>query len=89
MEDRPWLKRYDEGVPHQIEYPEVPLFHFLEENAKKFPDNPATIFKGARLSYREVDELSDRLAAGVASLGVKKGDRVGIFMPNTPQFAIC
>ncbi len=89
MEDRPWLKRYDEGVPLQIEYPEVPLFHFLTRNAKEYPDHPATIFKGAKLSYRELDELSDRLAAGVASLGVKKGDRVGIFMPNTPQFVIC
>ena len=73
MEDRPWLKRYDEGVPLQIEYPEVPLFHFLTRNAKEYPDHPATIFKGAKLSYRELDELSDRLAAGVASLGVKKG----------------
>ena len=87
MEDRPWLKHYDEGVPQQIDYPEVPLFHFLEENAKKYPDRPATIFKGAKLSYREVNDLSNRLAAGLASLGVRKGDRVGIFMPNTPQWS--
>lgn len=88
MSDRPWLKHYDQGVPHHIEYPEVPLFYFLEEAARKYPDAPATIFKGAKLTYRELNELTDRLAAGLADLGIKKGDRVGIFMPNTPQFVI-
>ncbi len=88
MSDRPWLQRYDEGVPQSIDYPEVPLFFFLEENARKYPDAPCTIFKGAKISFREMNELTDRFAAGLASLGVKKGDRVGIFVPNTPQFVI-
>lgn len=88
MNDRPWLEHYDEGVPAHIDYPDVPLFHFLEEGAKNFPDTPCTIFKGATISYREMDALTDRLAAGLAELGVKKGDRVGIFMPNTPQFVM-
>ena len=88
MEDRPWLKHYDEGVPHTIEYPEVPLFFFLEDAAKKYPNSVCTIFKGARISYREMNETVDRLAAGLAEIGVKKGDRVGIFMPNTPQFVM-
>jgi long-chain acyl-CoA synthetase len=88
MSEKPWLARYDEGVPHHIDYPEVPLFHLLEEAARKYPDSPCTIFKGAKVSYREMNELTDRLAAGLASLGVKKGDRVGIFMPNTPQFVL-
>ncbi len=88
MTDRPWLKHYDEGVPHALEYPQVPLFYFLEEAAKKYPDSPCTIFKGAKITYREMNEFTDRLAAGLASLGIKKGDRVGIFMPNTPQFVM-
>jgi long-chain acyl-CoA synthetase len=88
MDDRPWLKHYDEGVPHSIEYPEVPLFYFLENAAKKYPNATCTIFKGAKISYREMDAITDRLAAGLAELGVKKGDRVGIFMPNTPQFVM-
>lgn len=88
MSDRPWLKHYDKDVPYHIDYPEVPLFYFLEEAAQKYPDAPATIFKGAKVTYRELNELSNRLAAGLADLGVKKGDRVGIFMPNTPQFVI-
>ena len=88
MEDKPWLKRYDSGVPYTIDYPPVPVYYFLEESARKYPDSPCTIFKGAKISFREMNELTDRLAAGLASLGIKKGDRVGIFMPNTPQFVM-
>jgi long-chain acyl-CoA synthetase len=86
MGEKPWLKHYDDGVPAHIDYPEVPLFYFLEESARKYPDKPCSIFKGASISYREMNQLTDRLAAGLADIGVKKGDRVGIFMPNTPQF---
>jgi long-chain acyl-CoA synthetase len=88
MEGRPWLKKYDQGVPQSIDYPEVPLFHLLEETGRKYPETPCTIFKGAKISYREMNEITDRLAAGLASLGIKKGDRVGLFMPNTPQFVM-
>src|SRR4030065_2866820 len=88
MEDRPWVKKYDKGVPEHIDYPSVPLFHLLEESARKYPDKPCTIFKGASVSYKEMNELTDRVAAALAGMGVKKGDRIGIFMPNTPQFVI-
>ncbi len=88
MDEKPWFKFYDKGVPYSLEYPEVPLFYFLEQAAQKYPETPCTIFKGAKITYREMNELTDRLAAGLADLGVKKGDRVGIFMPNTPQFVM-
>lgn len=88
MENRPWLKNYDQGVAKSIEYPKVPLFHFLEDAAQKYPDRACTIFKGARISYKEMNERTDRIAGALASMGVKKGDRVGIFMPNTPQFVM-
>ncbi len=88
MDERPWLKQYDKGVPYTIEYPPVPLFFFLEEAAWKYPNTACTIFKGAKITYQEMDAITDRLAAGLAELGVKKGDRVGIFMPNTPQFVM-
>jgi len=88
MEDRPWFKFYDKGVPQHIDYPAIPLFGLLEETAKKYPNSPCTIFKGGVITYREMDQLTDRLAAGITELGVKKGDRVGIFMLNTPQFVI-
>jgi long-chain acyl-CoA synthetase len=88
MTSRPWLSHYDPGVPHTIEYPRVPLFHFLEESARKYPDRPCTIFKGAKITFKEMNEITDHLAAALVDLGVKKGDRVGIFMPNTPQFVM-
>lgn len=88
MSDHPWLAHYDRGVPQTIEYPQAPLFHFLEEAARKYPDRACTIFKGAVISYKEMNTLTDHMAAALVELGVKKGDRVGIFMPNTPQFVI-
>src|SRR5574341_2012892 len=88
MNDRPWLAHYDKGVPHTIEIPDVPLFHFLEASARKYPDRACTIFKGAVISYGEINAITDRVAAALVDMGVKKGDRVGIFMPNTPQFVM-
>jgi long-chain acyl-CoA synthetase len=88
MESRPWLAHYDKGVAQTIEYPQVPLFHFLEQSAQKYPDQPCTIFKGATISFKEMNEITDRIAGALAAMGIKKGDRVGIFMPNTPQFVM-
>ncbi len=88
MNDHPWFAKYDKGVPKSIDYPKKPLYHFLEESASKYPDKPCTIFKGAEISYKEMNEITDRMAAALADMGVKKGDRVGIFMPNTPQFVM-
>jgi len=88
MNNKPWLAHYDKGVPHTIEYPHAPLFHFLEEAARRYPDRACTIFKGAVVSYREMNEQSNAMAAALVAMGVKKGDRVGIFMPNLPQFVV-
>ncbi len=86
--EKPWLKFYDEGVPATIDYPRTVMPQVLADTAKKHPDRTATIFKGARLTYRELNELVDRFAAGLQQLGVKKGDRVAIHLPNCPQFPI-
>ena len=88
MNDKPWLAHYDQGVPNTVEIPNVPLFHFLEESARKYPDRACTIFKGAVISFREMNAITDHVAAALVDIGVKKGDRVGIFMPNTPQFVM-
>ncbi len=88
MEHRPWHDYYDEGIPTSLSYPAVPIFHFLEDSAKKFPDKPCTIFKGAEITYREMSQITDELAAALVDLGVEKGDRVGILIPNTPQFVM-
>jgi len=88
MNDKPWLAHYDKGVPHTVEIPNVPLFHFLEESARKYPDRACTIFNGAVVTYKDMNTRADQIAAALVELGVKKGDRVGIFMPNTPQFVM-
>jgi len=88
MNDKPWLAHYDKGVPQTIDIPSVPLFHFLEESARKYPDRACTIFKGAVITYKEMNAITDRVAAALVDMGMKKGDRVGIFMPNSPQFVM-
>ncbi len=88
MTEKPWVKNYDEGVPASIDYPDFPLYGFLEQSAEKYPDRACTIFNGAVITYKEMNDYTNRLAAGFASLGIKQGDRVGIFMPNTPQFVM-
>ena len=85
---RPWLKFYDQGVPRTLTYPDIPLQTFLDRSAAEHPDVTATIFFNARLTYRELSELADRFATGLQSLGVKKGDRVALVLPNSPQFVI-
>jgi long-chain acyl-CoA synthetase len=88
MKDRPWIANYDKGVPVSIDYPKAPLFHFLEESARKYPDRACTIFKGAVITYKEMNAITDHIAAALVDMGVKKGDRVGMFIPNTPQFVM-
>ena len=95
MEDRPWLNSYPPDVPKSLEpYPEKSLYSLLEESAKRFPNRPALSFwlPGAPLAktltfaqlLKEVDQFSRVLAA----LGVQRGDRVGLVLPNSPQYVI-
>ncbi len=86
--DRPWIEHYDEGVPASITYPETPLFQFLEASAVKYPGRACTILRDRAISYAGMNEATRRIAASLVELGIKKGDRVGIFMPNTPQFVM-
>jgi long-chain acyl-CoA synthetase len=62
MDSKLWQKNYDKGVPTTIEYPKAPLFHFLEEAARKYPDRACTIFKGAVVTYKEMNDISNRVA---------------------------
>src|SRR3989442_190306 len=86
--ERPWFKFYDPGVPRSPAIPDMPMHAFLDDTARRHPDVPATIFLGAMLTYRQISELADHFAAGLQELGVRKGDRVAIVLPNTPQFVI-
>jgi long-chain acyl-CoA synthetase len=83
---KPWTKFYEDHVPESMEYPETTLPDMLFETARRLATKDAIIFKDRRISYREYDQEVDRLAAGLQNLGVKKGDRVAIHLPNCPQF---
>ena len=88
MSSHPWLSHYDPGVPAHLEYPAVPVFHFLDEAARRCPERACLIFKGETLTYRQVAAQTDRLAAALRRLGIRKGERLGIFMPNCPEFVL-
>jgi len=85
---RPWLQAYPAEVPASLSYPGEPLYNLLENAADRYPDKDATIFFGARLTYRDVRTQARRLAAGLHEIGVHKGDRVAIMLPNCPQAVI-
>jgi len=97
--ERPWLKHYEESVSANLVYPNIPLHQILADTARKYPDNTATIFGNvveplgnmlldAKMTYRELYDLTKRFAAVLQQLGVEKGDRVALYMPNCPQFII-
>jgi long-chain acyl-CoA synthetase len=87
-EFRPWLKHYDPEVPSHLTYPRIPLYGLLDGTAAKHPSNTCTNFFGKRLTYQQMKGLSDCLAESLGSLGVRKGDRVVLLLPNSPQFLI-
>ncbi|HTX80158.1 MAG TPA: long-chain fatty acid--CoA ligase [Longilinea sp.] len=88
MNPKPWLDHYDRGVPATIIYPAKTVHSFLSDAAAHFPDQACTTFRDNQLTYRQMDRLTDKLAAGLLLLGVRKGDRVGVVLPNIPQFVI-
>ena len=86
--DRLWESSWPAGVPRRLRYPlgEIPLFRHIGEWARRDPKRPAVNFYGAVYSYADYDEMTDKVAALLASLGVRKGDRVAVFMQNCPQY---
>ena len=88
MEPRPWHRHYDPDVPRSIEYPEVPLQRFLDDSAAKFPDRIAIAFLGRHIAYSELKDQCDAFAQGLHDLGVKRGDRVALYLPNVPHMII-
>ena len=85
-----WSKTWPEGIPRVPQYPhgEVALTEYLRAWAKRRPQRPAVIFYGHVTTYADLDQQSDRFAALLQAKGVRKGDRVAVFLPNCPQFHI-
>ena len=88
MDHRPWFDHYEKNTPKTIEIPELTLPQILDNTAKKWPNQRATIFEGAIISYKQLASYVDRLAGFLVSKGLKTGDRVAIQMPNLPQTII-
>jgi long-chain acyl-CoA synthetase len=98
--ERVWYKNYEQGVPTTLNYPQTPLFSLLDNSAAEYPDRAAIIFGAvahklpgqplldATMSYRALRDAVNRFANALTQMGVKKGDRVAIYLPNSPQFAI-
>src|SRR5438445_1181140 len=88
LTERSWTRHYDPGVPATLIYPEVALQAMLDDAAESHPNSTATIFFNRKRSYKSISDDAWRFANGLRRLGVRKGDRVALVLPNTPQFVI-
>ncbi|MER1988870.1 MAG: long-chain-fatty-acid--CoA ligase [Solibacillus isronensis] len=88
MTEKVWLASYPKEVPHSIELPEIPVHQFLTQAFESMPNKVAIHFMGRELTYKELYESALKFANYLRSLGVEKGDRVAIMLPNCPQAVI-
>ena len=86
--EKPWFKFWPEGVPKHMEYPRIPLSGLLKNTAKDHPNHAAIVYFDKELTYKQLDMATDKFATALNDLGVRKGDKVAIFLPNIPQFII-
>ena len=86
--EKRWLRYYPENVRHKLDYPEINVAQFLIDAVTQFAKKPALTFMGKTLTYEQLYTSADHMARGLGRLGVKKGDRVAIMLPNCPQAVI-
>ncbi len=83
-----WHKSYAPGVPFEIEFEKITMPEVLSRNARQFPARPALLYMGKKISFLELDSLVSRFARALMKLGVKRGDKVAMLLPNIPQIVI-
>jgi long-chain acyl-CoA synthetase len=88
VRERPWFRHYPKGVPHELSIAPETLSAMFSRSAQRFARRPALYFFGKTLSYRECHSLVERFACGLAAMGIRKGDRVALCLPNSPQAVI-
>lgn len=88
MKGRPWQEYYDYNAPTAIRYPKIPVPELLQIPANVFPNKPAIMYEGAAIGFRELRRMVIRMANVLHDMGVRKGDRVGLHLPNCPQYTI-
>ena len=86
--NRLWLEHYDAGVPYTVSVPNIPLHHLLRSAVRRFPLHPAIFFEGRRITYRRINHEVNRFANALIALGLGKGARVVLLLPNVPQMVI-
>ena len=87
-EQKPWLKSYDKHVPANLQYPDKTFWEALEPAFKGFPDRAGLHYMGTPFTYKQLDDMSNRFANLLKKIGVKKGETVGINLPNLPAYYI-
>jgi long-chain acyl-CoA synthetase len=86
MSEKPWLEHYDQGVPKTFKpYPEITLIDTLRDIVRQKPEFPVLLFKGAPMCAMDLEQLSNAMGAALIAKGVKKGDRIALVLPNSPQ----
>ena len=98
MSSYPWFAHYEKGVPQTVEVPNISVHQLLVDSAKQYPSAvavrmvlkylPAGLAIQSKMTYRELNEAADRFAAALQKLGIRKGDRVALVLPNLPQQVI-
>ncbi|UCF36948.1 MAG: long-chain fatty acid--CoA ligase [Acidobacteriota bacterium] len=88
MLEKPWQQFYDQQVPKSIDYPDLNLYQMFQMAVEDNPQGIATIFFGAKITYQKLNQLVSQFADGLAELGVKKGDRVALLLPNLPGYPV-
>lgn len=84
----PWIENYDSGIDWSMKLEPRPAFTLLDDAAKKYGERPAFDFLGKKYNWSEISSLANRFAAGLQRIGVKKGQKIGLFLPNSPYFLI-
>lgn len=85
---RNWLAYYDQGVPYTVGIPNIPVHHLLRSSVRRFATRPALYFEGASFTYRRLNQEVNRFANALLALGVGKGARIALLLPNIPQMVI-
>ncbi|MEM2093439.1 MAG: AMP-binding protein, partial [Candidatus Bathyarchaeia archaeon] len=86
--EKPWFKIWPESIPKSLNYPKITLPEVLERSSDDYPDRPAIIFQDYKLRYHSLCDLVKRFAVALQDMGIRRGDRVAIYLFNCPQFVV-
>lgn len=86
--ERAWLNHYEDGVPFTVDVPRIPAHHLLRSSVRRFPNRPAVYFEGSKLTYRTLNHEANRFANALLALGIGRGARVVLLLPNIPQMIV-